>query len=50
MGQGEFNFGELVSGQVVDWVAHDEVDVDRSNLVDQHPGGPAGDLELGPMD
>ena len=47
MGKGVLDLGELVSGQVVDWIANDVVDVDRSNTVDQHSGRSAGNLELG---
>ena len=47
MGKGELDLGELVSRQVVDRVANDVVDVDRSNLVDQHSGRPTGDVNLG---
>src|SRR5579875_3005313 len=47
VGQCELDLCEPSSCQVVDGVAHDIVDVDRANLVDQHPRRPTGDFKLG---
>ena len=50
VGQCEVYLDQLVSGQVIDRVAHDVVGVDRANLIDQHPCRPTGDLHLGAVD
>jgi len=48
--QREFDLYELISGDVVHWVAIDVVDIDRANLVDQQPRRPARDLKLRAVD
>jgi hypothetical protein len=50
MSQGQLHFGELVSVEEVNGVAFDVVDIDRSELVNQHPCHLAVDLQLGPVD
>lgn len=48
--QSEFDLIELIPCQVVNWVAHDIVEIYGSDLVDQHSRRSSGDLELGAMD
>lgn len=50
MSQGLLDFSKFVSVEEVDEVACDVVDIDRSDLVDQHPCRLTPDLELGAVD
>ena len=48
--QGELDFGKLVSIEEVDGVAYDVADIDRPDLVDQHPRHSTPDFQLGAVD
>ena len=48
--QGDLDFGKLVSIEEVDGVAYDVVDIDRPDLVDQHPRDSTPYLQLGAVD
>lgn len=47
--QGEFNLGQLLSGEVVDRLAHEVVGVDRTDLIDEESSRSSCDIELGPV-